>query len=62
MACLRKRKGQRANHIVGIFCDENFRELLKVKFSQLNLSQIVGNDNDPPIDNDTAVLNENFRG
>ena len=40
---------------------ENFHELLKVKFSHLKLSRIVGNDNDTPID-DTAVLNENFRG
>ena len=41
---------------------ENFRELLKVGFSQLELSRTVGNDNDRPIDNDAAVLNENFLG
>ena len=40
---------------------ENFRELLKVRFSRLKLSRIVGNDNDTPIDNDAAVLHENFR-
>ena len=44
------------------FTGENFRELLKVGLSQLKLSRLVGNDNDTPIDNDAAVLNENFRG
>ena len=44
------------------FAGENFRELLKVGFLRLELSQIVGNDSDTPIDNDTTALNENFYG
>ena len=41
---------------------ENFRELLKVGFSRLKLSRIMGNSNNTPIDNDAVVLNENFCG
>ena len=44
------------------FAGENFCELVKVGFSLLNFSRIVGNDNDMPIDNDAAILNENFCG
>ena len=39
---------------------EMFCELLEVRFSQLKLSRTVGNDNDTLIDNDAAVLSENF--
>ena len=40
----------------------NFLELLKVRFLRLELSRIVGNNNDTPIDNDAATLNGNFQG
>ena len=42
------------------FAGENFRELLKVGFSRLKLSRIVGNNIDTPIDNHDAVLNKNI--
>ena len=42
------------------FAGKNFRKLLKVGFSGSKLSRTAGNDNNMPIDNDAAVLNENF--
>ena len=42
------------------FVGENFHNLLKVRLSRVKLSKIVANDNDMLIDNDTALLNENF--
>ena len=40
--------------------DANFRELLKVEFSRLKRSQIVGTDKDTPIDNNAAAFNKIF--
>ena len=44
------------------FSGENFHVLLKVGFSRLQLSRIVGNDYDTPVDNNGTVLNEKIRG
>ena len=41
---------------------ENLRELLEVQSSLSKLSRIAGNNNDAPVDNDAAVLNENLGG
>ena len=44
------------------FAGGNLNELLKVGFSLIKLSQIVGENNDTPSNNNAAVLSEIFHG